>query len=361
MARTVSITEQDEVSTVDISQIFGALWRGKWIMMFTMAAMGAGAAYLALSLPDQYTASSRLLVNPDQGQRVGIQSLDFVAPTNEFLVESKSYLINSNRVLERVVETLSLDTLEGFADIPVENEQLPGLDLDADYLTGRLAMKKLNEVLTIRPAGTSYTITVSATTENPRLSADIANAVAQEFVLQEKQAKVAEAQEINAWLLSRLDRLQTRVADSSRKLEEFRLKAGDLTNERMRDLNRLVERLRREQASGSTSSVALAQIEETELELLEMARGIVEIRELNRQADADRSLYEQLLQRALETQELETLQRADTQVVSDALPPLAKSGPPRKLIAILGAFLGALLGIGLLILRELSRPRNRTV
>lgn len=361
MAKTVSKTEQDDVTIVDINQIFGALWRGKWIMMFTTAVMGAGAAYLALSLPDQFTASSRLLVNPDRGQRVGIQSLDIAAPTNEFLVESKSYLINSNRVLERVVETLSLDTLEGFADNPAESEQFSGLGLDADYLTTRLAMKKLNEVLTVRPAGTSYTITVSATTENPSLSADIANAVAQEFVLQEKQAKVAEAQEINSWLLSRLDSLQERVAASSRKLEEFRLEAGDLTTERMRDLNRLVERLRREQASGSTSAVALAQIEETELELLEMTQGIVEIRELNRQADADRSLYEQLLQRALETQELETLQRADTQVVSDALPPLAKSGPPRKLIAILGAFLGALLGIGLLILRALTRPNGQRV
>jgi succinoglycan biosynthesis transport protein ExoP len=81
-----------------------------------------------------------------------------------------------------------------------------------------------------------------------------------------------------------------------------------------------------------------------------MATGLafVKLRELEREVDASRAVYESFLQRARETREQERLDTVNVRVLSDAQAPLERSWPPRRLILLLAALSAGLLGgIGL--------------
>lgn len=65
--------------------------------------------------------------------------------------------------------------------------------------------------------------------------------------------------------------------------------------------------------------------------------AFVKMRELEREAEASRVIYEQFLTRSRETREQESLDTVNVRVLSDAQPPQERSWPPRTLFLIMGA------------------------
>jgi uncharacterized protein involved in exopolysaccharide biosynthesis len=78
----------------------------------------------------------------------------------------------------------------------------------------------------------------------------------------------------------------------------------------------------------------------------------VVLRDLIRQAEADRQIYEQFLTRQKSAHEQSSLTRPDTEVVSKAVPPSRSNKPSIALVAPVGAFFGLFAGIGLSLLRR---------
>lgn len=77
----------------------------------------------------------------------------------------------------------------------------------------------------------------------------------------------------------------------------------------------------------------------------------VKLRELEREAEAHRNIYEAFLQRSRETNEQESLNSTNVRVITEARPPLTASAPKRKMIVIAGLILGLMAGIGFALLR----------
>jgi succinoglycan biosynthesis transport protein ExoP len=93
---------------------------------------------------------------------------------------------------------------------------------------------------------------------------------------------------------------------------------------------------------------------------------LVSMRELEREAAAKRSVYEQYLLRAKETGEQKDINTANMNVISKAFAPLEAKGPSRALMALAGLLLGFASGIGLGAmrgayesLRETANSRSR--
>ncbi|PWJ88310.1 uncharacterized protein involved in exopolysaccharide biosynthesis [Mesorhizobium loti] len=74
---------------------------------------------------------------------------------------------------------------------------------------------------------------------------------------------------------------------------------------------------------------------------------LVSMRELEREATAKRSVYEQYLLRAKETGEQKDINTANINVISKAFAPLEPNGPSRVFVALAGLLLGFASGIGL--------------
>jgi len=79
--------------------------------------------------------------------------------------------------------------------------------------------------------------------------------------------------------------------------------------------------------------------------------ALVSLRELEREAAAKRSVYEQFLLRAKETGEQKDINTANINVITPAFAPLEAKGPSRAMVALAGLLLGLFAGIGLGALR----------
>jgi capsular exopolysaccharide synthesis family protein len=82
----------------------------------------------------------------------------------------------------------------------------------------------------------------------------------------------------------------------------------------------------------------------------------VKLRELERDAEAARTVFENLLRRAAETREQETLQVADSRIVNPAVLPFAPASPQKLQLAFIGFALGFGLAFFVSALLEFLRP-----
>lgn len=88
----------------------------------------------------------------------------------------------------------------------------------------------------------------------------------------------------------------------------------------------------------------------------------VQLRQLQRKADAARSVLDDFLRRSQETQHMEGMQISQVRVISDAVPPVQPTWPKPKLLLAVSAALGLLLGCALALVmgtRKEAQPASR--
>jgi capsular exopolysaccharide synthesis family protein len=87
----------------------------------------------------------------------------------------------------------------------------------------------------------------------------------------------------------------------------------------------------------------------------------VRLKQLQREADANRAVYEAYLNRFKETTGQQSLQEPDSYLISRAVPPQVPSYPRRMPLFVLGALFGAFMGVGLALCRELFDLRLHSI
>lgn len=91
------------------------------------------------------------------------------------------------------------------------------------------------------------------------------------------------------------------------------------------------------------------------------SRASVELRELEREVESSRVVYDAFLRRARETGELAGIDTTNARIISAAMPPLEKSGITRRTIALLGGFAGGGVGAMIALGLALAAPAARAV
>ncbi len=86
----------------------------------------------------------------------------------------------------------------------------------------------------------------------------------------------------------------------------------------------------------------------------------VELRELERDAEASRGVYQTFLVRSREVGQQSAIDSTNARVISEATPPRNKSWPPRILLALIAAMAGLGIGTGVGLMREHFDDRVHT-
>lgn len=105
--------------------------------------------------------------------------------------------------------------------------------------------------------------------------------------------------------------------------------------------------------------LAFADVEAAENELERLRAELertnasdIELRQLERKAEAARLVLEEFLRRARETEELDGFQNSDARVISPAVPPISAAWPRSNLILAVAGALGLLLGCALALMMD---------
>ncbi len=150
----------------------------------------------------------------------------------------------------------------------------------------------------------------------------------------------------------RLDGLQAKLGpkhpDIQQAAQEYDSVRGEIANEIKRIRSSLQTDLQRAEQTEQGLATRLGQ--------LKAGQGVsgeamVKLRELDREANTARAVYEQFLLRARETGELGTINSTNVQQISTAKAADVPEGSSRKILAIGGFIGGLILGLGLAIMK----------
>lgn len=143
---------------------------------------------------------------------------------------------------------------------------------------------------------------------------------------------------------------------------EIRAQAQRLRRVIAEEVNRIAEAARSDYERARNSEEGLSRrLEALKRNTMTTNEARIGLRELERDVQASRRVYEAFLVRSRETGEQERLDTKNVRVISRADPPLRRSWPPSYALIALGAMLlGASGGTGLAFLRELGKSSERS-
>lgn len=135
-------------------------------------------------------------------------------------------------------------------------------------------------------------------------------------------------------------RLEATIAEETRRLRDAQAQRADLAAAR-------VEALRQE-------------LRKLEARAIEQAQREVRLTQLERDYEAEQTVYTSFLDKFTETSETLNLQEGDAQIITYANPPSSPIAPNKKLSVALGGISGVFAGMGLIFLRALTDSAIRS-
>jgi len=469
--------------TIDIRGLASKIWRGKWIIAICLM-IAYVLAYLSNSqIVPTYRANVTVMFGIQQNN---IVDLEEILSEDRGNLEDQMLILSSANLIERVVDQLKLDKnpefnptlrvyeptlidrLKGMVTLPPEITDImkdlgiikpPPLppanpELVRAEREKRLKVAIIRNVtagLGLARVGNSRVLNISYVSTNPRTSAAIANAIANQYIVDQLEAKLEATQAATSWLSLRVDELRVRLEDVENKVEAARFEVAekqgqslDITQQQLgtlngalvqtrsestrilSDYNRLkaalenpdtldtvsefrssstITEIRRQETDLTSQIVTLKatvsednpslqlakrqldevrkQIQEqvlvearkivaatendlqasrereqaliTEIRALEetafnQSADEVTLRQLEREAQASRVLYENFLGRLQETNAQEDLQAADARILTPAEIPLRAQSQQQRRTLLLTMFLGGAIGVGIVFL-----------
>jgi polysaccharide biosynthesis transport protein len=178
--------------------------------------------------------------------------------------------------------------------------------------------------------------------------------VLQSLVIGNLRVQYAEAARLEA-------EYKTLYGEKYPSLRTVRAQLADLRGQIDREIARVLDGVRNDFEVASSREAALeADFTKLKDQSETLGQADVALRELEREAQANRTLFEQFLGRAKETSEQQSLQIADARIVSPALTPIKPQRPAAILLLIMAAAGGIILGVGVVLMQEQLRRGFRT-
>ena len=288
--------------------------------------------------------------------------------------------------LERAVKALILG--------PVEEKPKPSARRVMDD-----TVEALTKVLSIKNMQFSYVYEITIQTEDPKKSALIADTLAELYISEQIAAKFQANDRATRWMASQVQSLETELKSSENAVKEFTSKANLINEEAlarrrgqlkefrarradlMAGLNTLVggkglkpgqdgeavqkqlealdARTRTKMQRDAVQVAALDKsIAELETQVNIQSGELLQLRQLERVAAANKVLYEYFLSRLKEISVQRGIEQADSRVLSAAVLPSDPSSPRKALALGTASILGFFLGCALVLVREM---RNATL
>ena len=416
-----------------------------------------------------YTATASVMIDNRTEQVVDTQAVLSGLPADAAVVDTEVEVLRSRQLAERVVEALNLEEDPEFnpelrpagmvdqakdAVLGLFRSAAPNASAEPTPIQVQRRRERVVDTvrgrLEIRRVGMTYVMGVSFTSPDPEKAARISNAFAENYLLEQLQAKFEATRQANQWLNTRLGDLRAEVIQAEASVEQYRnannllsASGATLTEQEISTYNQQLATVRatqaedearlntaRRQLAGGSSgddvgealgSAVIQQLRAQRAEVsgrvadmsnrygplwpdllraqreladidaqiqaeigrivsnlearvqvsrertrsmqgsLSGARGTlaannsagVRLNELQRNAEASRTLYQGLLDRFKQTSSQEGLEESDARVVSRAIIPGAPSSPDVPLNLMLGLLLAIGAGLAGVVLAEM--------
>lgn len=199
------------------------------LILAVIAAAFMIALVATLLMRPVYTATAQIEVSRDQKNVTNVQGVESEAVGRDLEFYQTQYsLLEARSLAERVMRRLRLQTNQDFWNAagidPERLEAASGAGSNARNQAEareQVIIETLLEHISISPIRGSALIEISYSSYDPQMSAQIANAWAEEFIAQSISRKFDSTAEARSFLETRLADLRSRVEESERALVDF--------------------------------------------------------------------------------------------------------------------------------------------
>jgi uncharacterized protein involved in exopolysaccharide biosynthesis/Mrp family chromosome partitioning ATPase len=167
------------------------------------------------------------------------------------------------------------------------------------------------------------------------------------------RAQYAEARKRYAEQSAELGPRHPAIRQGEQQVEDIRRTIGE-------EIERFAQSAKNDVARARDYEAATGKALETQKrQAVQLGEAAVRLRELEREADASRDVYQSFLKRSRETEEQESLNTSASRVIGEATMPQRRSFPPAmSLLAMIGFMFGSLAAAALLITRDRLRAET---
>ncbi|QWW71907.1 polysaccharide biosynthesis tyrosine autokinase [Rhizobium sp. WYJ-E13] len=235
----LAVSQMDDQSErIDFEKLF-AIARRQWRVVGICVAFFAilAVVYLLTTAP-YFTASTSVLI--DRGNSELINQLSSLgAPIDdETALLSEIQLFQSDTIALAVVDNLKLADDPDFMASDFSSTQLLKSILNfnswfasADLVTAaedrrQAAAGRLNNNMDVERVGKSYALSIGYTSRSPDQAADIANAIADAYLVDKLNSKFEATSRASGWLQERIDELKQKALESDLAVQKFRADNG---------------------------------------------------------------------------------------------------------------------------------------
>jgi len=264
----------------DFFEVLRKLWRHRYLVLGCAAVIGGLGALIVLRMPSYYVAEARVLVGVPETRIYNIepyQVSDNVGMDAD-RVQNEEFIMQSRSLAQQVIDQLSL------ANDPEFNPWLPRPHSWKDYLyvedylnplkylpaswtkwmstspsgltpadaAKREAARRQDRIVDVflnhvdvSTLGRSHVMSVQFDSVDPYKAAKIANALAADYLQQQRQQKVATTNRVESYLTDRIKELRDQVEASEQAVAQYRKENGlyntgkdtGLTSQQLGELN----------------------------------------------------------------------------------------------------------------------------
>src|ERR1700722_12914562 len=239
-----------------VSSAFALFGRQYPLMIFTLLLCVSLASVYLLTLPKRYTSTADMIIDSrrmqglqtQQGGRAGNE-----ASNDSGMVDSQVEILKSETIAQAVIKDLRLtDDAEFNGSEGGILSSIAGLlsfgqssdSTKSDYRLLRSALGRFQSQLTIRRLGLSYVIEISYQSLSPDRAAQIANAVAEAYIVDSLESKYQASRRAAVWLQDRMKELRAQASAAERAVADYKAKnnivdAGGrlLTEQQLAEIN----------------------------------------------------------------------------------------------------------------------------
>jgi succinoglycan biosynthesis transport protein ExoP len=253
--------------TFDLRQYLNFLWR-HWMFIGAVTALTflIGVIHLLRATP-LYTATTRVLLERPEKAPTETSSIDPYFGDFAF-IENQLAIIKSDPLLRRVVLKERLATPPPTSKEPQSTDPAKENPTSAEDESILDAIGNLRGALTVSRSGQSYVLNISITWTDPVRAGQLANAVANAYVVNQLDARFESAKQASGWLSDRLVELRQQLRDSEEAVTKFRNEHGlirigptiALNDQQLADLNSKLIAARTDAAEKKTRVDFLADV-----------------------------------------------------------------------------------------------------
>ncbi|MGX5799688.1 GumC family protein [Bradyrhizobium sp. Arg314] len=218
-------------------------------------------------------------------------------------------------------------------------------------------MLKLNEQLSVARARTLELNARAASARSLNVNSVLSGTLPEEI----NSNMMSELRSQYAALKQEADRAQVKLGPRHPEIEALNAQLAGARERISAELQRIGSSLQVDlKRSVQLEQDLSSRLAQAKVQSGDVNNNLVSLRELEREAAAKRSVYEQFLLRAKETGEQKGINTANISIISDAYAPLQAKGPSRAVTAVAGLFAGLFAGIGLGALRGILASLRET-